>query len=296
MPAEKFLRYLQFEKRYSQHTIIAYRTDLEQFFIYLEVQFQTKDINQINHFYVRSWIVSLIESKISTRSVNRKITVLKSFFKFLMREKLIENNPMIKIQSPKNSKRLPVFVDKLKMIEVLDSDKFENNFKGICNKLIIELFYDTGIRLSELVNLKIENINQIAQTIKVLGKRNKERIVPFAGSFNELLSNYIQLRKNIQEETATNTEVLFIKESGKALNQKAVYHIVKTHLKKLTTLQKRSPHVLRHTFATHMLENGADINAVKELLGHSSLAATQVYTHNTIEKLKNVHKQAHPRA
>lgn len=296
MPAEKFLKYLEYEKRYSIHTLTAYRTDLEQFFIYLNAQFQTNDLKQINHFYIRSWIVSLIEAKLNTRSVNRKITVLKSFFKFLMREKIVELNPMIKIQSPKNSKRLPVFVDKIKMQEVLDPGGFENNFIGLRNKLVIELFYNTGIRLSELVNITTENINAAAQTIKVLGKRNKERLVPIATPLATLIEQYLKERKKVLEQKDIISTLVFVKENGTAVNQKTIYHVVRKHLGENTTLQKKSPHVLRHTFATHMLDNGADINAVKEILGHSSLAATQVYTHNTIEKLKNVHKQAHPRS
>ncbi len=296
MPTEKFLKYLEYEKRYSAHTLTAYHTDLDQFFIYLNAQFETKDVKEINHFYIRSWIVSLIEAKLSTRSVNRKITVLKSFFKFLMREKAVELNPMIKIQSPKNSKRLPVFVDKIKMQEVLAPENFENTFIGIRNKLIFELFYSTGIRLSELSNLKPENINFATQTIKVLGKRNKERLVPIAAPLATLIEHYLAERKKLLEQKDIISTLVFLKENGAAVNQKTIYHVVRKHLGKNTTLQKKSPHVLRHTFATHMLDNGADINAVKEILGHSSLAATQVYTHNTIEKLKNVHKLAHPRS
>ena len=296
MPAEKFLKYLEYEKRCSVHTLTAYRTDLEQFFIYLNAQFQTDDWQQVNHFYIRSWIVSLIEAKLNTRSVNRKITVLKSFFKFLMREKIVELNPMIKIQSPKNAKRLPVFVDKIKMEKVLAPEGFENTFTGLRNKLVFELFYDTGIRLSELVNLSLENINAATQTIKVLGKRNKERLVPFARPLAALIEQYLKERKKILEQKDIISNLVFVKDNGSAVNPKTIYHVVRKHLSKNTTLQKKSPHVLRHTFATHMLDNGADINAIKELLGHSSLAATQVYTHNTIEKLKNVHKQAHPRS
>jgi len=296
MATEKFLKYLEYEKRYSAHTLTAYRSDLEQFFIYLNSQFETNELIEINHFYIRSWIVSLMEAKLNTRSVNRKITVLKSFFKFLMREKVVELNPMIKIQSPKNSKRLPVFVDKLKMKEVLDPENFENSFIGIRNKLIFELFYSTGIRLSELSNLKPENINCATQTIKVLGKRNKERLVPIAAPLATLIEQYLTERKKLLEQKDIISTLVFLKENGVAVNQKTIYHVVRKHLAKSTTLQKKSPHVLRHTFATHMLDNGADINAVKEILGHSSLAATQVYTHNTIEKLKNVHKLAHPRS
>ncbi|MEO8147694.1 MAG: tyrosine-type recombinase/integrase [Bacteroidia bacterium] len=295
MPVKKFLQYIQFEKRYSPHTVTAYQSDLNQFIIYLNAQFQTDDIAKANHFFIRSWIVSLIEAKINTRSINRKITVLKSFYKFLMREQMIEQNPMIKIQSPKNSKRLPVFVDKIKMNDVLNDENYENDFEGLRDKLMVDMFYNTGMRLSELTNLKLQDINQQVCSIKVLGKRNKERIIPYALPLNSLITEYLNERTKKLSEVESDSLSLFINCKGKAVYNKLVYRVVNEKVGNKTTLKKKSPHVLRHTFATHLLDNGADLNAVKELLGHSSLAATQVYTHNTIEKLKNTHKQAHPR-
>lgn len=295
MPVKKFLQFIQFEKRYSQHTVSAYESDLNQFSLYLNAQFQTDDIALANHFFIRSWIVSLMENGIGTRSINRKITVLKSYYKFLLREHVIEHSPMLKIQSPKNSKRLPVFVDKNKMTEVLKEENFGCDFDGLRNQLIVEMFYNTGMRLSELINLKVTDINHINSSLKVLGKRNKERIIPYALPLNNLIIQYLDERKKIVAGSSETVDQLFIKASGKPVYHKLVYRLVTEKLGNATTLKKKSPHVLRHTFATHLLENGADLNAVKELLGHSSLAATQVYTHNTIEKLKNTHKQAHPR-
>jgi len=296
MLTDKFLRHIEFEKRYSKHTLSAYRSDLDQFKIYLNAQFQADDIQSANHFHIRSWIVSLIEAKLNSRSVNRKITTLKSFFRFLQKENLIIKNPMLKIQSPKTAKRLPVFVDKIKMNALLEQEIDEGSFEQIRDKLIVELFYNTGMRVSELSAIKINNLNIAGQTIKVLGKRNKERIIPFVPSLSTQIENYLEARSKFLKETENQNDLLFINLKGKTLSRFAIYSMIKLKLGSVTSLEKRSPHVLRHTFATHMLDNGADINAIKEILGHSSLAATQVYTHNTIEKLKNIYKQAHPRA
>ncbi|HQV00387.1 MAG TPA: tyrosine-type recombinase/integrase [Bacteroidia bacterium] len=289
------MSYLTFEKRYSAHTILAYQTDLAQFFIYVEAQYQTVDITAINHFIIRSWVVSLMEAKLNPRSVNRKITVLKTFYKFLLLQGLVSNNPMEKIVAPKTAKRLPVFVDKPKMNKVLDVQHFSDDFLGKRNRLILELFYATGVRLSELCAVTLNQISLDSLQIKVLGKRNKERIIPFNQHLIPLLHDYLQMRKQVTGSLQTEINQLLITDKAKPVTGKQIYHIVRNSLGQHTTLQKRSPHVLRHTFATHLLDNGADINAIKELLGHSSLAATQVYTHNTIEKLKNIHKQAHPR-
>lgn len=287
---DSFIQYLQFEKRFSPHTGIAYQTDLSQFFQYLQTTYEIKNLLEINHTLIRSWIVSLMDQKVSPRSVNRKITTLKTFYKFLLREQLVTENPMLKIQSPKTSKRLPVFVEKEKMDVLLDNIEFGNDAEGIRNKLIIELFYATGMRLTELVNLKQKDVDLYAGQLKVLGKRNKERIIPFSNELKRSIENY-------RATTGANTsDYLFEGKSGKKISQKLVYTIVKKYLSLVTTIDKKSPHVLRHTFATHMLNNGADLNAIKELLGHANLSATQVYTHNTVEKLKNIHKQAHPKA
>jgi integrase/recombinase XerC len=289
---ERFLAYIQFEKRYSAHTVTAYRSDLDQFFEYLLHHFNTTDITEVNHAMIRSWLVFLMEQQITPRTVNRKLTALKSFYRFLLREGSIHQNPMRKINSPKTSKKLPLFIEKEKMDTLLDQFPAADGFSGIRDKLIIELFYATGMRLSELVNLTESDVDFHHDTIKVLGKRNKERLIPFTKKFG------MQLKDYIFEKNKTHGEVpfLFVTNKGKKIYPKMVYLIVHKHLGTVTTLDKKSPHVLRHTFATHLLNNGAELNAVKELLGHANLSATQVYTHNTIEKLKKVYKQAHPRA
>lgn len=287
---DSFIQYLQFEKRFSHHTVTAYSGDLDQFYLFLEQTYQLKDISEVNHMLIRSWIVQMMEQKISPRSINRKITTLKTFYKFLLRQGLVTENPMLKIQAPKTSKRLPVFVEKEKMDQLLDHISFEDDEEGRRNKLIIELFYATGMRLSELINLKLKDIDFHASQLKVLGKRNKERIIPFGNELKNKIRSYQELRNT------GNNEYLLLTVSGKKMYEKLVYNIVKQYLSLVTTIDKKSPHVLRHTFATHMLNNGADLNAIKELLGHANLSATQVYTHNTVEKLKNIHKQAHPKA
>jgi integrase/recombinase XerC len=285
-----FLNYLQFEKRFSSHTLIAYSNDVKQFFDYTSKTYNIEKIEEINHTIIRSWIVSMIENDVTARSVNRKITTLKTFYKFLLRQNTITENPMLKIQSPKTSKRLPVFVEKEKMDTLLDSIEFGDDFEGQRNKLIIELFYATGMRLTELIHLKEQNIDMNNCQLKVLGKRNKERVIPFNPQIKEQIKNYRIVKGEL------NDEYLFVNKKGKTLNPKLIYLLVKSYLSQVTTLEKRSPHVLRHTFATHMLNNGADLNSIKELLGHANLSATQIYTHNTVEKLKNIHKLAHPKA
>ena len=289
---ERFLAYVQYEKRYSPHTVTAYRNDLDQFFKYLQEQYAIDDILQVNHPMIRSWLVKLMESGITPRSVNRKLTTLKSFYKYLIRQGILEVNPMRKITSPKSSKRLPVFMEKDKMDLLLDDASFGNDYPGTRDRLIVEMFYATGMRLSELVNLKNSDIDFHNDTIKVLGKRNKERLIPFSKKFASLLKHYLQKR----EEAFGQTTDFFLTDKGRKIYPKLVYLIVTRCLGSVTTLDKKSPHVLRHTFATHLLNNGAELNAVKELLGHANLAATQVYTHNTIEKLKKIYNQAHPKA
>ena len=287
MLLEKFIHFIQHEKRYSTHTITSYTIDLNQFFNFLLSDFQVKSIRKINYQLIRSWITKLLNDKISPRTVNRKIATLKTYFRFLIKEGVIEASPMQKIISPKTSKRLPVFVNEIKMDKLLDEIEFGEGYNAIRDRLILELFYLTGIRLSELINLKRKNIDFVNETIRVLGKRKKERIIPVT---TDILSKIKKLT------SIANSSYLFNSDKGKQLYQKQVYRLVNKYLSKVTSLDKKSPHVLRHTFATHMLNNGADINAIKELLGHTSLSATQVYTHNTIEKLKIVYKQAHPRA
>jgi len=296
MPVKRFLSHLQYEKRYSPNTLIAYETDLTQFFDYILKEYQSIDPKDITHFYIRSWIVSLIDAKITPRSVNRKITALKSFFRFLLREKVLELNPMVKVQSPKTGKKLPAFIDEKKMEDLFSEITFEEGFAGVRDRTILELFYGTGMRLTELVNLKTGDISFSNQTIKVLGKRNKERILPISVSLSTALKNYIVARELFVSGNTSKELTLFVDNRCNKIYTKFVYRLVKKYLGMVTTGDKKHPHVLRHTFATHLLNNGAEISAVKELLGHSSLAATQVYTHNTIEKLKNIYKQAHPKA
>lgn len=289
-----FIQYLTFEKHFSIHTISAYRVDLTQFSKYILQQYEITHPRFVNHQMIRSWLVQLMHDQVSARSVNRKLSSLKSFYRFLMKEKVISNNPISKVQPPKTSKRLPVFVEEQHMNRLLDHEQisFGDDFTGKRNKLILILFYSTGIRLSELIGLLEANIDFSRDTLKVLGKRNKERIVPVTAELKQELTNYLYLKA----DTGISNELLFTTESGKKLYPKLVYNVVKKYLSLVTSIEKRSPHVLRHTFATHLLNKGADLNAIKELLGHANLAATQVYTHNSIERLKNIYKNKHPRA
>jgi len=287
MQKERFLHFLEHEKRYSVHTLKSYSTDLEQFIQFLSSEFQVNTVKDVNFQFVRSWIARLLSNNISARSVNRKITTLKTYFRFLLQENMIKQSPMQKIISPKTSKKLPVFVEEIKMDELLNEIDFGEGFLAQRDRLILELFYFTGIRLSELINLRNKDIDFSNSTILVLGKRNKERLIP-------LISDIVSKIKELN--TSNKSPFLFTTEEGKQISTKQVYRLVNKYLSMVTSLDKKSPHILRHTFATHMLNNGADINAIKELLGHANLSATQAYTHNTIEKLKTVYKQAHPRA
>ena len=289
MLQNKFITYLSSEKRFSEHTIKSYTTDLKQFTSFLSSEFQIIDeINEISFQIIRTWIASLLEKGINPRSVNRKISTLKTYFKFLIREGELVENPMMKVVAPKSKKRLPVFIEEDQIASLLNEVQFEEGFVGQRNKLIIELFYVTGIRLSELINIKISDVDFNNQSIKVLGKRNKERIIPLSSNVVNDLNIFIKSNKQ--------NKYLFTNLDGNKLYNKLVYRLVNKYIGEISSVNKKSPHILRHTFATHMLNNGADINAIKELLGHANLSATQVYTHNTIEKLKTVYKQAHPRA
>jgi integrase/recombinase XerC len=292
LPSEKFFKYLQYEKRYSAHTLIAYKTDLGQFIQFMNEMIGDFTYKQITRKHIRAWVVSLMDSGVSARSVNRKVTTLKSFFKFLMREGDIEANPAQLVTVLKTPKKLPTFVQEKNLDILLDTGMFPSDFEGKRDKLIISLLYGTGVRLAELKNLYINNLNQTEFTIKVLGKRNKERIVPYPKSINRTIDEYMVLRNEIGE----NCQFLFITSKGDQVYDKLIYRVVNKYLNMVTTINKKSPHVLRHSFATHMLNNGADLNAVKELLGHANLSATQVYTHTTFEKLKQIYKQAHPRS
>lgn len=289
---EEFIKYLQFEKRYSNHTLVAYKTDLGQFIQYMNESVGAFEFKDVTTKQIRAWVVSLMNSEVSSRSVNRKISTLKSFYKFLMKQELATNNPVDLVIKPKVGKKLPTFVQQKNLDQLLDVGFFTNDFDGIRNKLIISLLYGTGIRLAELKSLRIVNINQKDYTIKVLGKRNKERIVPYPHSVTPVFEEYFRYRKEIDGKT----DYLFLTSTGKQLYDKLIYRIVNKYLSLVTTVSKKSPHVLRHSFATHLLNNGADLNAVKELLGHANLSATQIYTHTTFEKLKEIYKQAHPRS
>ena len=295
-----FINYLTYEKHFSPHTIAAYQNDLIQLETYVKQQFEVDDVNLINHLMIRSWLVEMMNEKVSSRSIGRKLSTLKTFYKYLLKEGIVTMGPLAKVQPPKMEKRLPVFVEEKPMQQLLDGKKgldgelisFGDDYKGKRNKLLIMLFYATGIRLSELIGLKQVDIDLYKQTIKVLGKRKKERIIPITQELSTEIANFIETKNH----EGMNDEYLLLTEKGEKLYPKLVYNTVKSYLTQVTSIEKRSPHVLRHTFATHLLNKGADLNAIKELLGHASLAATQVYTHNSIERLKSIYKNKHPRA
>jgi integrase/recombinase XerC len=291
---DSFIKYLQFEKRVSNHTVLAYGNDLKQYSDFLKDTFQLDDPALAHHGLIRSWIIQLVENKIEAPSVNRKIACLRSYYKYLRRQEIIVKDPMIKIKILKAKKKLPSFVKEGDMVNVLDNVDFDNNLEGMRDRLILELFYATGIRLSELIHLKESQVDLRNNTIKVLGKRNKERVIPFASSIVSILEDYRKIRN--REVASKDHGFLFVTDKGEPCYPMMIYRRVKKYLDENTTSDKRSPHVLRHTYATHLLNKGAEINAVKDLLGHSSLAATQVYTHNSLEKLKKVFDQAHPKA
>lgn len=289
-----FFSYIRFEKRFSEHTIKAYETDLTQFQEFLQHTYEIKKDDDIEHTHIRAWIVDLLEQKITTRSINRKLSTLKSYFQFLIKRAVLAANPMLKVIAPKVGKRLPVVIPTDRLEFLFEQVEFGSDFKGVRDKMILELLYQTGIRRSELINLTYQNIDLEGLTIKVLGKGNKERLVPISHKLSRTLQNYMTVRDATFPLELFN--YLFVTEKGKKLYPKKVYSIVNHYLSLVTTEEQRSPHVLRHSFATHLSNNGADLNAIKELLGHSSLAATQVYTHNSIERLKEIYQQAHPKA
>ena len=298
MSVQKFLNYIQYEKRYSIHTVDAYKRDLKQFFDFLLENFQLTDTDNksITHQQIRSWLSSLINNDINTRSVNRKISTLKAYFAFLLKGETITINPMQKIISPKMSKKVTAYVEEESLNSMLDEEELKQGYSENRNYLIMEILYETGIRLSELINIKVQDIDIHNLTIKVLGKRNKERIIPISITLKEKIKQYLEYKEKEIVTISEKENYLFLTKKGKKIYPKFVYRIVFYYLSKITTNKKKSPHVLRHTFATHMLNHGADLNAIKEILGHSSLNATQVYSHSSLSKLKTIYKQAHPRA
>lgn len=291
---QAFLNYLKFQKRYSQHTIVSYKNDLTAFFDFILVRFGETPLQEIKPPFVRSWLAELKEGGMESKSINRKISTLKSFFKYQLRQEVISISPVAAIISPKINKRLPQFIDSEAINVLFQHVEFPDDWDGKTQRLLLELLYNTGIRQAELIGLKETQVDKSNNSIKVLGKGSKERIIPVSPQLMKQLREYmVDKPKNFSEYDKVH---LLVTASGKKLYQGYVYNTVKKYLGLVTTIDKKSPHVLRHTFATHLMNSGADLNAVKELLGHSSLAATQVYTHNSIEKLKDIHKKAHPKA
>lgn len=290
---EKYLKYLRYERNYSSHTEISYSEDLLQFATFLKNECEDIDIKSVDTDIIRKWVVSLMENKLTARSANRKLSALKSFFKYLLRTGEVTKDPTRRVSGPKIKRPLPSFVDDKDMELVLAEVDGESIFEQVRNKTMLELFYVTGMRRAELIGLKDIDIDFSAGNIQVTGKRNKQRLIPFSNNTKSLLEEYIIIRN---EQVENLSGYLFVKKNGEKLYPMLVYRIVSQNLKWIPTLSKTSPHVLRHTFATAMLNNGADINAVKELLGHSSLAATEIYTHTSFEELKKIYNKAHPRA
>lgn len=289
-----FIKYISFEKRYSKHTVSSYQNDLGQFQSFIYDKFQADQLAHATQLMIRSWVLSLMDDSISARTVNRKIASLRSFYKFLLKREVIIKDPTSKIRSLKTSKELPSFADETEFSVFLDNVSFPESFEGRRDQLILEMLYGTGIRLAELIGLKVSDINENQSTIKVLGKRNKERIIPISAPLYEMTKSYINEKNHAFSHD--HNSYLFVSRGGGQAYPMLIYRTVKKYLNNVSSLDKKSPHVLRHTFATHLLNKGADLNAVKDLLGHSSLAATQVYTHNSLEKLKSVFDQAHPKA
>lgn len=303
MFTERFIQYIKFEKRYSPHTVSAYQSDLDQFIGYLNNPDKLNPApdpeithpSQITHHLIRNWMVEMMSHDIMARSINRKIATLRKYFKFLLQEGIITHNPTSKISTPKIPKNLPIVVEDVKLTQMLDDNVvFTNNFKGLRDKVVIEMLFGTGMRLAELLGVKESDINVYEGTVKVLGKRNKQRIIPINNELKLLIAAYLEAKKS--ENFHNNSTALLVTDKGADAYPKLIYLIVQKYLSHISTQNKKSPHVLRHTFATSLLNRGADLNAIKELLGHANLSATQIYTHNSVERLKSIYKQAHPKA
>lgn len=290
---DKYIEYLRYEKNYSSHTEISYYTDLVQFKNFIETYYPEVELESVDGDIVRAWIISLMESKTSARSVNRKLSSLKSFYRYLQKMEQITMSPLKKISGPKAKKPIPSFVNYSDMEKVLDLEVQDNDYESFRDKIILELFYVTGMRRAELIGLTDKDVDLYAGNIRVTGKRNKQRIIPISKNTIALIDSYIEIRNNNFENQ---TAAFFVKKDGEPIYPMLIHRVVSSHLKWIPTLAKASPHVLRHSFATGMLNNGADINAVKELLGHSSLASTEIYTHTSFDELKKIYNKAHPRA
>lgn len=291
---QEFISYLREVRKYSDHTLIAYDNDLKQFFLYLENTYSSNDYQSVNQDHIRSWLVDFINRNTNPKTIHRKLSSLNSFYKYLIKEGHTTTNPASCIFIPKVPKRLPVIVSEENMDQLISGNNFTNDFDGIRDKLIIEMFYFTGMRLSELICLRDKDIYRTDLLLKVKGKRNKERLIPFEKSFSDAIERYFNERN--KKFIDKNNDYFFVTGKGEKMYPKAVYNLVNQHLEHVSTNLKRSPHVLRHSFATAMLENGCDLASIKELLGHSSLSATQVYTHNTIARIKKIYNQSHPKA
>lgn len=294
---KEFTEYLKHEKRNSEHTLKAYNTDLHEYFEYIQQSYGDIELKAHSHQIMRSWLSHLLAQGLQAKTVSRKMSSLKSFFKYCLQNAYISNNPTSKLKPLKIPQRLPVFVQEKEIQNLFTEPEFENNYFGIRDYTILNVLYNTGIRVSELVNLKVQDIDTGNRSLKVWGKRNKERIIPVNIYMVSILKTYLQEREQFQNKVKTNVNGnwLFLTVQGKKTYPKLIYDIVKKYLEQVSTIDKKSPHVLRHSFATHLLSHGADLNAIKELLGHSNLAATQVYTHSSIDQLKSIYEQAHPK-
>ncbi|AXO81477.1 integrase [Olleya aquimaris] len=289
-----FIDYLLLEKKYSKLTVNAYNKDIQSFLLFLEEQDALNSISEVNYAQIRTWIINLVESGLTNRSINRKVSALNSFYKFLLKIEEVKVNPLSKHKALKTSKKLQIPFSEKEIETVLDKINLASGFEGLRNKLIIELFYSTGIRRIELINIKLSDVDLENKTIKILGKRNKERLIPLLNSVINSIQKYLEVRKKL--ELIDDDQYLFLTKKGVKIYETLVYRIINDYFSIASSKVKKSPHILRHSFATHLLNQGAELNAVKELLGHSSLAATQVYTHNSIEQLKKVYAKSHPRS